>query len=164
MTKSPICQMYGEEHVQENFHAAQTLKLLDIAEYDFLSGKFSRADIKLMKKRMAEAILFTDMATMKQLRDEFQAHLNKFGIQGGRNREKLIDTSSPATIEYSKQLVSNTLLHACDISTNLREFQVGLTWTDLLFHEFFNQGDTEKAQGLEVSMMCDRETTQIASG
>jgi len=45
VTKSPICQMYGEEHVQENFHAAQTVKLFDISEYDFLTGKFSRSDI-----------------------------------------------------------------------------------------------------------------------
>ena len=44
--------MYGEEHVQENFHAAQTVKLLDISEYDFLSGKFNRAQIKLIKKRI----------------------------------------------------------------------------------------------------------------
>jgi len=33
--------MYGEDHVQENFHSAQTVKLLDINDYDFLSGKFT---------------------------------------------------------------------------------------------------------------------------
>jgi hypothetical protein len=145
MTKSVIHQMYGDEHVQENLHAATTLRLLDVAEYDFLSGNFSRSDIKLIKKRIVGSILNTDMASMKKLRDEFQAHLNKRGIKGGKNSELLIDTSTPASIEYSKQLVSNTLLHACDISTNLREFSVGLTWTDLLFMEFFHQGDTEKA-------------------
>lgn len=80
ITKSPICQMYGEEHVQENFHAAQTVKLLDISDYDFLSGKFTQREIKTIKKRIVESILFTDMATMKQLREEFQNHLNKFEI------------------------------------------------------------------------------------
>jgi hypothetical protein len=45
VTKSPLCQMYGEEHVQENFHAAQTVKLLDINDYDFLSGKFTQKEI-----------------------------------------------------------------------------------------------------------------------
>lgn len=62
------------------------------------------------------------MATMKQLREDFQDHLNKQGIKSGANCENLIDTSSPDAIEHSKQLVSSTLLHACDISTNLREF------------------------------------------
>ena len=57
--------MYGEEHVQENFHAATSLKLFDNNDYDFLSGKFTQKEIQLIKKRMAETILFTDMATMK---------------------------------------------------------------------------------------------------
>lgn len=130
--------MYGEEHVQENFHAAQTVKLLDISEYDFLTGKFSRKDIQLIKKRIVQSILFTDMATMKQLRDEFQDHLNKFNITKDENREFLIDTSSPETTEISKQLVSSVTLHACDISTSLRPFDLSTQWADLLFDEFFN--------------------------
>jgi len=55
-------------------------------------------------------------------------------------------------------------LHACDISTSLRDFEVSTVWADLLFDEFFNLGDMEKAQGLEISMMCDRTTTNIAGG
>lgn len=41
VTSSYRFQMYGQDHVQENFHAAQTIKLLYISDYDFLSGKFS---------------------------------------------------------------------------------------------------------------------------
>ena len=77
--------MYGEEHVQENFHAATTVKLLDCADYDFLSARFSPAEFKLIRKRIVETILFTDMATMKQLREDFQNHLNKFGIKNKQN-------------------------------------------------------------------------------
>ena len=49
------------------------------------------------------------------------------------------------TIEKSKQLVSSVLLHACDISTSLRDFPTSTNWADLLFEEFYNQGDMEKA-------------------
>jgi hypothetical protein len=56
------------------------------------------------------------------------------------------------------------VLHACDISTSLRDFDTSYHWANLLFAEFFNQGDMEKAQGLQVSMMCDRLTTNIAGG
>lgn len=35
-------------------------------------------------------------------------------------------------------------------------------WTYLLFDEFFEQGDTEKAQSLPVSFLCDRLTTNVA--
>ena len=33
----------------------------------------------------------------------------------------------------------------------------------MLFEEFFDQGDLEKQEGLPVSMLCDRETTNIAA-
>lgn len=61
-------------------------------------------------------------------------------------------------------MVSNAILHACDISTSLRDFDVSAQWADLLFEEFFHQGDTEKSLGLDVSMLCDRETTKVAGG
>ena len=60
----------------------------------------------------------------------------------------MIDTSSPETVEVSKQLVSSVTLHACDISTSLRPFDLSTQWADLLFDEFFNQGDMEKEKGL----------------
>ncbi len=61
---------------------------------------------------------------MKQLRDDFQSHLDKFQIKDNENTDLLIDCSSNFTIEKSKQLVSSVLLHACDISTSLRDFDV----------------------------------------
>lgn len=104
------------------------------------------------------------MALMKKLRAELADHLQKFQIEGGNNTDLLIDGSNNKSIEYSKQLVSNGLIHACDISTSLREFDLSTVWADLLFEEFFNQGDCEKAQGIEVSMLCDRNTTKVAPG
>lgn len=110
-----------------------------------MSGKFTKHEIKLIRKRIVETILFTDMATMKQLREDFQSHLNKFNIRKRQNTEKLIDFTNETTIEQSKQLVSSVILHSCDISTSLRYFDLSVHWADLLFEEFFNQGDMEKA-------------------
>lgn len=133
-------------------------------DYDFLSGKFTPKEIQLIRKRMVESILMTDMATMKQMREDFQLHLNNRGIQDRKNVDRIIDFTNEKTMEKSKQLVSSVILHSCDISTSLRDFETSITWADLLFEEFFNQGDMEKAQGLEISMMCDRTTTNIAGG
>ena len=36
-------------------------------------------------------------------------------------------------------------------------------WTYLLFQEFFEQGDMEKEQGLPLSMLCDRDNTNVAA-
>ena len=54
------------------------------------------------------------------------------------NSEYYIDESSSESIENSKQLISNVVLHACDISTSLRDFEISSKWTELLFDEFFN--------------------------
>jgi hypothetical protein len=128
--------MFGEEQVQENLHASSTINLLNNNDYDFLSGNFTQKEIQLIRKRVVETILYTDMATMKQLREDFQAHLNKFCIMS--KRENIIDDTSEDTIEKSKQLISSVVLHSCDISTSLRSFDLSVQWADLLFEEFFN--------------------------
>lgn len=156
--------MYGEISIQESYHASETLKLFTLNEYDFISEKLKPSQVQQFKKRILEAIISTDMALMKKLRAELADHLQKFQIEGGNNTDLLIDGSNNKSIEYSKQLVSNGLIHACDISTSLREFDLSTVWADLLFEEFFNQGDCEKAQGIEVSMLCDRNTTKVAPG
>ena len=82
---------------------------------------------------------------MKNLRAELSKHMDQFQILNGDNANMLIDRTSLQTIEQSKQLISSAIIHACDISTSLREFDVSTQWADLLFEEFFNQGDMEKA-------------------
>lgn len=164
VAQTPLFQMYGAEHVQESLHAATTVRLMELSEFDFVSSSFSPKEIRLMKKRMIETILHTDMATMKQLREDFQAHLNKFNIKDQKNMNKVVDTSSEQAEQKSKQLISSVLIHSCDISTSLRTFDLSVQWAELLFEEFFYQGDTEKMQGMEISMMCDRTTTDITKG
>jgi hypothetical protein len=68
ISKSTLFHMFGEDAIQENNHAAQTLQLLENADFDFLSGKNKPAETRIVKKRIIESILFTDMASMNTLR------------------------------------------------------------------------------------------------
>lgn len=61
------------------------MKLFSNEAYDFISGHFSQPEVKLFKKRIVESILYTDMASMKELRETFQKHLNQQEIKGGTN-------------------------------------------------------------------------------
>lgn len=54
------------------------------------------------------------------------------------------------------------MFHLADISNPAKPFAVCRQWTDLLFVEFFAQGDMEKSKGFTVSMFMDRVTTNIA--
>ena len=55
------------------------------------------------------------------------------------------------------------VVHAADISQQCRTFDLAHDWTYLLFAEFFKQGDLEKDQNLPISMLCNRETTNVAA-
>jgi hypothetical protein len=54
------------------------------------------------------------------------------------------------------------LVHAADIGNQTRPFEIAQKWAENVVKEFFDQGDKEKAQGLEISMLCDRHTTNFA--
>jgi hypothetical protein len=53
------------------------------------------------------------------------------------------------------------LVHAADVSTQTRPFEIAKEWTNLLYQEFFHQGDLELAKNLPISFNCNRLTTQI---
>ena len=58
-------------------------------------------------------------------------------------------------------MILDLFVHAADVSTQARPFEIGVEWTWLLFEEFFNQGDLERSQNLPISFLCDRLTTNI---
>lgn len=53
-------------------------------------------------------------------------------------------------------------LHFSDITNPCREWGVCSRWTDLLFREFFAQGDLERASNLPISFLMDKRITNIA--
>jgi hypothetical protein len=49
------------------------------------------------------------------------------------------------------------------MGSSIKPFEIAQDWTTKLYDEFFTQGDKEKDLGLNVSFLCDRQTTNIAS-
>ena len=93
VTKSPINQMYGEQAVQENFHAAESFAILNQTDYNFLED-FSRDDFKTFRQRFTGIILATDMARHTSDLAKMKTIMEKKGIQNGENRALLIDNES----------------------------------------------------------------------
>jgi len=54
------------------------------------------------------------------------------------------------------------LVHASDINNVTRPFDIAKEWGMRAVKEFFHQGDKEKALNLDISMLCDRNTTNFA--
>ena len=83
-------------------------------------------------------------------------------IKDGNNQANIIDTDSAKKEFDSRQTLLELVVHSADVSTQVRPFNVACQWTWLLFEEFFDQGDKEKAENLPISFLCDRTTTQIS--
>eukprot|EP00344_Euplotes_crassus_P000195 CAMPEP_0197008248 /NCGR_PEP_ID=MMETSP1380-20130617/44473_1 /TAXON_ID=5936 /ORGANISM="Euplotes crassus, Strain CT5" /LENGTH=214 /DNA_ID=CAMNT_0042428751 /DNA_START=1517 /DNA_END=2161 /DNA_ORIENTATION=+ len=61
-----------------------------------------------------------------------------------------------------KQHITNYLIHLADISNPTKPWKLCYKWIDLLFVEFFHQGDKEREKGLPISFLMDRFDTNIA--
>eukprot|EP00343_Euplotes_focardii_P009120 CAMPEP_0205828386 /NCGR_PEP_ID=MMETSP0206-20130828/34980_1 /ASSEMBLY_ACC=CAM_ASM_000279 /TAXON_ID=36767 /ORGANISM="Euplotes focardii, Strain TN1" /LENGTH=187 /DNA_ID=CAMNT_0053130165 /DNA_START=744 /DNA_END=1307 /DNA_ORIENTATION=- len=62
-----------------------------------------------------------------------------------------------------KMTVVKMMVHLADISNPCKPFDLALTWTGLLYDEFFKQGDKESELGMDFSFLMDRKTTNIAT-
>lgn len=69
LTQSNRFLMYGDAHVQESYHVAETLKLLNRNEFDFIGDKMTATEAQLFRKRLFQSIISTDMAQMNNLRN-----------------------------------------------------------------------------------------------
>lgn len=64
--------------------------------------------------------------------------------------------------DSNKRSLLKALVHASDINNVTRPFEIAKEWGMRCVKEFFHQGDKEKALNLEISMLCDRHTTNFA--
>ena len=60
----------------------------------------------------------------------------------------------------NKTKVMSFVLHSADVAHPTKAWDLHKEWTARCMEEFFNQGDREKEMGLDVSPLCDRNTTQ----
>ena len=53
------------------------------------------------------------------------------------------------------------MVHCADLSNPTKPLDIYRRWVALIMEEFFQQGDREREQGLDVSPMCDRQNATI---
>nr|KAF6309804.1 phosphodiesterase 4C [Pipistrellus kuhlii] len=63
---------------------------------------------------------------------------------------------------YSDRIqVLQNLVHCADLSNPTKPLPLYRQWTDRIMAEFFQQGDRERASGLDISPMCDKHTASV---
>lgn len=54
------------------------------------------------------------------------------------------------------------MIHLADLSNPTKPIHLYQQWTDRIMEEYWQQGDKEKALGLDISPMCDRHNANVA--
>jgi len=102
----------------------------------------SSAQYYQFRSSVSKIILATDMSRHK----EYVAHLEEFAARRAED---------PA-VEMDKQLAMELMIKCADVSNVAKPAAVARRWALRITDEFFLQGDAERAEGMEVSAICDR--------
>jgi hypothetical protein len=143
----------------ENFHVAESFKLISSDPKLNIFSELSPEEYKLVRKRMIECVLATDMTFHTKQYTYIKGKKEKFSIMEGENVENIFENLDNLNTFNTQQDFLNILLHTADISNPTKPFHVYEKWVTKVMDEFWRQGDTEKELKLPVSFLCDRTTT-----
>ncbi len=146
--------------VLENYHVSETYKVL-LKKDNNIFENLRPEEYRLVRRRMIEGILSTDMATHSKNLLSMRSKLETFNIKSGHNVDKLLVLDNASKNFENQQLILNQCIHTSDLSNPAKIPQVYEKWCDLIFLEFFNQGDLERQKEMPISMLCDRTTVKI---
>lgn len=145
-TKDTLALRYNDISVLENHHIASASSLLKLEKYNIFA-KLAPDDTIGIRKRMVHMVLATDMS-------------KHFADLGTFKNRVTSETFDPA--DKDKLLCMGVGIHLADISNPTKPWELTHKWTELLFEEFFKQGDKEREMGLKISDLMDRTNTNIA--
>jgi len=146
-SRDDLAILYNDQSVLENMHIASSFALIK-NECNFLEDLDDQL-YRRIRNLMVVAVLSTDMAK----------HFTSLGMFKSKQAQS---DFKPSEVAADKNLTVDIFFHMADISNPTKTWDICRYWTDLLFVEFFDQGDRERSLNLTVSQFMDRETTNIA--
>lgn len=159
-SKNKLAIKYNDHSVLESMHASETFKLISKRECNIFSS-LSNQEYRIMRRRVIECILSTDMTYHPKHYSQLKNKIDTLCIESGKGIEKLISSDNIGKNFDNQQLILNMILHAADISNPTKPIDIYKKWVDLVFDEFFSQGDLEKGNKIPISINCDRDIIKI---
>ncbi|XP_054650995.1 cGMP-dependent 3',5'-cyclic phosphodiesterase isoform X2 [Dunckerocampus dactyliophorus] len=145
-SQSVLAALYSSEgSVMERHHFAQAIAILNTQGCNIFE-KFSRKDYQRMLDLMRDIILATDLAH----------HLRIF-----KDLQKMSDDGYNPKSRTHRSMLLCLLMTSCDLSDQTKGWKTTRKIAELIYKEFFSQGDLEKAMGNRPSEMMDREKAYI---
>ncbi|XP_044301077.1 calcium/calmodulin-dependent 3',5'-cyclic nucleotide phosphodiesterase 1A-like [Varanus komodoensis] len=144
-TRSETALLYNDKSVLENHHVSAAYHLMENADMNILAS-LTKDEWRELRRLVIMMVLSTDMSYHFQ-----QMNSVKHCLRYLRQMER----------EHKDKIMS-MIVHVADISHPAKPWVLHEQWARALMEEFFKQGDREAALGLQISSLCDRQTTNIA--
>jgi hypothetical protein len=163
-TNDEIAIRYNDKSVLESYHIAQTFELIKNKPKCDIFKDMNKSEIAMMRKRMINCVLSTDMVKHAQIFSLIKVSTEKYKINQGKNAYKFFEGLESMALFEMQQNFMDLFIHSCDISNPTKPYDIYQIWATNVMNEFYLQGDREKKMGLPVSFLCDRDTTTIPQG
>jgi hypothetical protein len=150
-TSQDLAVKYNDSSPLEMMHCATLFRIVQRPDCNVFPTKEGHA-YKEIRKGIIAAILHTDMTKHGEM-------IKELGLFYQLNSEAF-DNLKPAEAvdsEQHVQLLKNAFLHGADVSNPMKPWEVCQPWAHLCLDEFFAQGDKEKAMGVPVQPLNDRD-------
>jgi len=143
---------YNDQSPMENMHCHKLFQVLKEQE----ANVFAQVDKDLrkeMRKGIIEAILHTDVTKHNEMIKE----LNLLYRMNSEAFDSSVQATEVLQSQANTQLTLNALLHCADVANPMKPWEMCERIAYLCIDEFFAQGDLEKAAGIPVQMLNDRD-------
>mmetsp|Transcript_151062 Transcript_151062/g.263246 ORF Transcript_151062/g.263246 Transcript_151062/m.263246 type:complete len:957 (-) Transcript_151062:162-3032(-) len=143
---------YNDRSPLENMHCAKLYQVVGEPESNIFA-QLEKDLYKEMRKGIIDAILHTDVTRhnemIKELSLLYQMNSEAF--------DSPIQTVEVLQSQANTQLIMNALLHFADVANPMKPWDLCRRIAYLCVDEFFAQGDMERARGIPVQMLNDRD-------
>ncbi|KAK3873987.1 hypothetical protein Pcinc_021042 [Petrolisthes cinctipes] len=151
-SSSELALMYNDESVLENHHLAVAFKLLQNEDCDIFAN-LSKKQRQTLRKMVIDMVLATDMSKHMSLLADLKTMVETKKVAG--SGVLLLDN-------YTDRIqVLQNMVHCADLSNPTKPLELYRDWVSSIMEEFFQQGDRERDQGMDISPMCDRLSATI---
>mmetsp|Transcript_11345 Transcript_11345/g.14743 ORF Transcript_11345/g.14743 Transcript_11345/m.14743 type:complete len:870 (-) Transcript_11345:526-3135(-) len=157
-TRHALAMAHNDQSPLENMHCVKIYEMLAKPHQDIFSG-LDAGEWVSARKSVIAVILGTDMVHHFQQIKKIEVFLEVNGHQFAQMAND--DSYIPECMDdvANKHFLMEIFVHAADISNPAKPFKICEQWALLIMEEFFQQGDRESKEGLEISPMMDRSNT-----
>jgi len=144
--------MYNDESVLEAHSLAVAFMILKEDSCNIFTN-LTKKQRQMLRKMSIDMVLATDMSKHMSLLADLKTMVETKKVAG--SGFLLLDN-------YTERIqVLQNMLHCADLSNPTKPLCLYKHWVDNVMEEFFEQGDKERQEGIEISPMCDRYNSSV---